>query len=102
MTHPKNQTKARPAAPNQRRAKPENTTSEGHYQPMQKHLSAKPPANPKSSTHLGITIRWWAAPPGYLRVAAGGAVVIFHADGGAGGRAAVRPTPAGRGGGATC
>jgi hypothetical protein len=81
MTHPKNQTRATPAAPNQSRARPEDSTGEGHDQPMQKHLSAKPPVKSKSNTHLCITIRWWAAPPRYLPVAVGGAAVDRGAAG---------------------
>ena len=44
-----------------------------------------PKSKTKSSTHLGITIRWGAAPPSYLPVAIGGGAAP----------AALRP-PAGR------
>jgi hypothetical protein len=84
MTHPKNQTRATPAAPNQSTARPEDPTREGHDQPMQKHLSAKPPVKNKSNTHPCITIRWWAAPPRYLSVASGGADAEPAADPSAG------------------
>jgi hypothetical protein len=69
----------------------EDTTRKGHHQEMQTHLSAKPPAKSKSSTHPCITIRWWAPPPSYLPVANR-----------AGRPADVRSVAAGVGGGVAC
>src|SRR5262245_58712858 len=102
MTHPKNQTNSRQAAPNQIRARPENPTKEGHDQPMQKHLSAKPPANRKSNTHLGITIRWGAAAPCYLPVAFGGAAAGRRPGAGVRSAGATGVARASRGGDALC
>ena len=72
MTDPKNQTKTKPAGPTRSVHRPEDTTREDHYQPMQMHLSAKQSAKTKSSTHLCITIRWSVPPPSYLSVTSGG------------------------------
>lgn len=72
MTKPKSQLQPKPTATSQIPNRPQDDVREGHYQPMQMHLSAKPPAKSKFSTHLGITIRWGAPPPGYLPVASGG------------------------------
>ena len=76
MTHrknqPRNQPEASPAVPSRSLTRPEDPKREGHYQPMQMHLSAKPPGKSKMSTHLCITIRWGAPPPSYLPVTIGG------------------------------
>jgi hypothetical protein len=70
MTHTKSQRTTRPTNPSL--TGPGDPTREGHYQPMQMHLSAKPPVKSNFSTHLGITIRWGGPPPCYLPVAGGG------------------------------
>jgi hypothetical protein len=80
MTDPKCQPNP-PTAQNQSLCRTEDTTREGHYQPVQMRLSVKPPAKSKSSTHLGITIRWWATPPRYLAVADGAATADCRAGG---------------------
>ena len=73
MTHTQNQTTTRPEAPTRSTIRAADTIRERHYQPMQIHLSATQPAKSNLSTHLGITIRWGAAPSCYLSVAIGGA-----------------------------
>lgn len=76
MTQPKSQPTSQPTTkPKALRRSldgPEDKTQEGNYQPMMKNLSAMPTGKCDLSTHLGITIRWGAPPPGYLPVAIGG------------------------------
>jgi hypothetical protein len=102
MIQPNSQPETRQAVLSRRLTSPGDTTQEGHDQPTRMHLSAKPPAKSNFSTHLGITIRWWAAPPGDLAVAVGSAAVTSQDSSGAGARAAACPVPAEQGGGATC
>jgi hypothetical protein len=71
MTQPRSQPETRQAVPTRHLTITEDTTLEGHHQPMKTHLSAKQPAKPKSSTHLCITIRWGAPPTSYLTVTSG-------------------------------
>jgi hypothetical protein len=105
MNQPTSQPETRQAVPSRRLTRTEKTTQEGHHQPMQTHLSAKLPAEPKSDTHLCITIRWWAAPPRDLPVALGGAAADRLATGGvrclAATGSALRALAA-RGGGVAC
>jgi hypothetical protein len=83
----------------------EEATREGHMPRMQMHLSAMPTVKSDLSTHLGITIRWWAAPPRYLAVAIGGPAADRLASGGvrclAAPGSALRAMAA-RGGGVAC
>jgi hypothetical protein len=79
MTDPKCQPNP-PTAQNQSLCRTEDTTREGNYQPVQMRLSVKPPAKSKFSTHLGITIRWWAPPTSYLPVANDSAATVRLAD----------------------
>jgi len=62
------------AGPAMRTPKPTNTSShEPSTATQSQDLSKAPKSKTKSSTHLGITIRWGAAPSCYLSVAIGGA-----------------------------
>jgi hypothetical protein len=101
-TKPTNPQRTTPEALSRGLCKTEETTREDDHRRTPMYLSAMPTANSILSTHLGITIRWSAAPPGYLTVVVGGAAVIFHASGGAGERPAACQAPAGRGGGVSC
>ena len=87
MTQPSKQPnieqKPRREDPSQDPDAAEEPTQVGDDRRMQMHLSEEPTAKSILSTHLGITIRWWAAPPRYPPVATGGAA----ADPGAGGAA---------------
>jgi hypothetical protein len=66
------------------------------------NLSAMPTANSILSTHLCITIRWWAPPPRYLPVAIGGAAAYCLAGGGVSGRAVAGAAAVRPGGGVAC
>jgi hypothetical protein len=80
MTHTQNPTTTRPAPLTRSPIRAADTIRERHYQPMQIHPSATQPAKSDLSTHLGITIRWWAPPTSYLPVANDSAATVRLAD----------------------
>jgi hypothetical protein len=81
--------------------KPTRSSPEGPTARQSQHLSEDPTSKTKSSTHLGITIRWSVPRLSYLPVATGGGVARCPA-GRSVHRCAVGPAAARRGGGVPC